>query len=50
MVAHNSDELLAMYRVIQAAKDAVEKFEQGEINVREAVRMIRDATAHRRAA
>jgi hypothetical protein len=50
MVAPNSDELLAMFCVIEAAKDAVEKFENGEINVREAIRLLREATVHLRAA
>ncbi len=50
MVAPNSDELLAMFHVIEAAKNAVEKFENGEINVREAIRLLRDATARLRAA
>jgi hypothetical protein len=38
-------ELLAMFRVIEAAKKAVHGFEEGEINVTEAVRRIMDAVA-----
>jgi len=43
-------ELLAMFRVIEAAKQAVQGFERGEINVAEAVRRIMDAAASVRAA
>jgi hypothetical protein len=43
MKKHNPDELLAMYRVIEAAKDAIEQFEAGEVSVCEAVRLIRAA-------
>lgn len=50
MAAHNTDELLAMFRVIAVAKEAVEKYEAGEVNVGEAIRLIREATAHLRAA
>ncbi len=43
MGSHNTSELLAMYRVIEAAKDAIEQFEAGEVSVCEAVRLIRAA-------
>ena len=43
MPAPSRNELLAMYRVIVQAKDAVEQFERGEINLTEAVGIIRNA-------
>lgn len=43
-------EMLAMFAAIQAAKDAIDRYEQGELNVREALRLIQDATALGRAA
>lgn len=44
-MARKQDELLAMFRVIEAAKEAVQRFENGEINVAEAIRRIMDAAA-----
>lgn len=48
-MAHKQ-ELLTMFRVIEAAKKAVQGFEKGDINVAEAVRRILDAAARVRAA
>ncbi len=50
MTSKDTAEMLAMFRVIEAAKEAVHKFEQGELNVREAIRLIQEATADVRAA
>ena len=50
MVDQNPEELLPMYVVVEAAKVAAEKFENGEINVREAIQLIADAMARLRAA
>lgn len=49
-MARKRDELLAMFRVIETAKKAVQGFEKGEINVAQAVRQIREAAARVRAA
>lgn len=43
MPTFKRSDLLAMYRVIEQAKDAVEKFERGEMNLAEAIGTIRDA-------
>lgn len=45
MDAGATDRLLAMFRVIEISKHAVGKFESGDANVREAIRLIRDAIA-----
>jgi hypothetical protein len=50
MDGQTADEMLAMFSVIQVIKDAIERYEQGEINVREAIGLIRGATAQIRAA
>ena len=50
MLSHETSEMLSMSRVIEAAKDAVERFENGELNVREAIALIREAEAQARAA
>ena len=44
------EDLLEMLRVMQVAKDAVTGFESGEMNLREAVELIREASASLRAA
>jgi hypothetical protein len=49
MLAQDVTAMLAMFRVIEVAKCAVEEFEKGELNVREAVRLIQDAAADCRA-
>jgi hypothetical protein len=49
MLIQNAAVMLAMFRVIEVAKCAVEDFEKGELNVREAVRLIQDAAADCRA-
>lgn len=50
MRADTREEMLAMFRLIEEARDAIEKFERGEMNVRDAVRQIVAATALVRAA
>ncbi len=50
MGTRKTEELLAMLRVVQVAKDAIQQFEDGDINVRDAIRMIRDAVTLVRAA
>lgn len=50
MISRKTADLLVIFRVIEGAKDAIEKFEQGEINAREAVQLIVEATALIRAA
>jgi hypothetical protein len=45
MLARTRKDLLAMFRSIEQAKDAIQKFERGEINLPEAIRRIHDATA-----
>jgi len=50
VVAQNPDKLLAMYHVVEAAKDGIQKFENGEVNVREVIRVIADAMARLQAA
>jgi hypothetical protein len=49
MLAQDASAMLAMFRVIEVAKRAVEDFERGELNVREAVRLIEEAAADCRA-
>jgi hypothetical protein len=49
MLIQNAAEMLAMFRAIEVAKCAVEEFEKGELNVREAVRFIQGAAADCRA-
>ncbi len=46
----NTEEMLAVFRVIESAKAAVQRFEDGEINAREAVRLIVEAASEARAA
>lgn len=50
MDSQTADEMLAMFSVIQAIKDAIDRYEQGEVNIREAIGIIREATAGLRAA
>ena len=50
MVSQKAAEMLAILNVIQAAKQAVEKFEEGDINARDAVRLIQEAAVRVRAA
>ncbi len=45
MHPRNRNRLLTMFRVIEQTKDAVEKYERGEINLPEAIRRIQAATA-----
>lgn len=45
MPADNGSELLAMFQSIEFAKDAIDKFERGEINLSEAIRLLQAATA-----
>ena len=48
MSADNRSDLLAMFRSIEEAKDAIDKFERGEINLPEAIRLLQAATANTR--
>jgi hypothetical protein len=50
MGTRKTDELLAMFRMMEVAKDAIQKFEDGDVSVRDAIRMIRDAVMLVRAA
>jgi hypothetical protein len=50
MHARTRTQLLAMFRVLEQTKDAVEKYERGEINLPEAIRLIKAATARVHAA
>ncbi len=50
MATPKAEEMMAMLRVIEAAKEAVKQFEDGDINLREAIRLLRDATTGVRAA
>jgi hypothetical protein len=50
MRPNEREELLAMFRLIETAKDAIERFERGEMNIRDAIQQIVAATAWVRAA
>jgi hypothetical protein len=50
VVGHKAAEMLAIFDVIQATKQAVEKFEEGEISAQDAVRLIQQAAVRVRAA
>ncbi len=50
MLSDAASRLMEMFRVIEAAKDAVERFEDGEVNAREAVRLIVESASQNRAA
>jgi hypothetical protein len=38
-----ASEMLSLFRVIEATKEAIERYEKGEINVRETIRLIRES-------
>ena len=44
MPKDNRSNLLSMFRSIEEAKDAIDKFERGEINLPEAIRRLQAAT------
>jgi hypothetical protein len=46
MSADNRSDLLALFRSIEEAKDVIDKFERGEINLPEAIRLLQAATAN----
>jgi hypothetical protein len=46
MTADNRSDLLAMFQSVEEAKAAIDKFERGEINLPEAIRLLQAATAN----
>jgi hypothetical protein len=50
MNSRSAQNLLAVFAAIEAVKTAVQRFEDGEINVFDALEVIRDVTARSRAA
>lgn len=50
MVSRSGRDLLAVFGAIEAVKEAVQRFEDGEINVFDALDLIREAATMSRAA